>query len=355
MNARRCNICRCLVGLLCCFALSGPSVRGAVGNDPVGAFVQARRCLTQPPLSAPALPGAQQDPSAYLGQVFEVSATVGGLVSADGVRTALLSVGGVSLAARLPSSLSGAAWVGSGQTLRVLLRVEPDGNDVSLSNLRVLAAAPDAEVALWDSRQAAASSARPSYPSRSLAYARPAAPEAAPAVPTDGDLVSRIPALYWPYRNAIQGLNRRLSPADADKITRSILYFSARNRIDPRLVVAMVIAESSFDVYSTSRTGAQGLGQLMPGTARGLGVTDAYDPIQNIAASVHILRGNLDKYGGAPADAGVIPFNQIALTMAAYNAGSGAVRKYHGVPPYRETRRYVAKVTALYKKMCGLG
>ena len=97
-----------------------------------------------------------------------------------------------------------------------------------------------------------------------------------------------------------------------------------------------------------------GLAQIMPDEARGLGVTNAYDPIQNIGAAVHLLRGHLDKYGGAPANAGVIPFNQIALTMAAYNAGPGAVHKYHGVPPYRETQRYVARITALYRQMCGL-
>ena len=139
-----------------------------------------------------------------------------------------------------------------------------------------------------------------------------------------------------------------------DTITTSILFFSERERIDPRLTMAMIIAESGFDLSSTSRTGAMGLGQLMPGTARGLGVTNAYDPVQNIAGAVHLLRGHLDTYGGAPANAGVIPFNQIALTMAAYNAGPGAVRKYHGVPPYRETRRYVARVSSLYRQMCGM-
>lgn len=343
--------------LLCVLALPGAFAWGA-NNDPAAAFLQARRLLPRPPLAAPALPGAQQNPAAYLGQVFEVSATVGGLVSADGNRTALLSVGNLSMAAKLPSSLRDATWIDSGQTIRVLLRVDPDGNDVSLSNLRVLAAAPEAEVALWERRQAAARG--PAYPSRSMAFERPGQrtpPSASDTVdiPTDNDLLVRAGALYWPYRNVIRGLNRRISDADVDNITRSILYFSAKNRIDPRLVMAMVIAESGFDSHSTSRTGAMGLGQLMPGTARGLGVTNAYDPIQNIAASVHILRGNLDKYGGAPADAGVIPFNRIALTMAAYNAGSGAVHKYHGVPPYRETKQYVAKVTALYKKMCGLG
>ena len=114
----------------------------------------------------------------------------------------------------------------------------------------------------------------------------------------------------------------------------------------------MIIAESDFDVYSTSHSGAMGLCQLMPENAREFGISNAYDPVQNIGAAVHMLRGHLDSYGGAPANAGLIPFNQIALTMAAYNAGPGAVRKYHGVPPYRETQRYIKKVASLYRQMC---
>jgi soluble lytic murein transglycosylase-like protein len=330
--------------------------------DPTMVFAHALRMLSQPPLAAQALASAQQDPAAYRGQVFEVSATVDGLVSADGDRTALLSVNTLSVTAKLPSSLKDAFWFNSGQTVRVLLCVSPEGTDTSPADLRVLAAAPESDVAVWERRQAAMPSPRtPSPPSRSLSYSRsrsyaptPGAtlpPGAGPIAP----LSPRALAIYAPYRNAIRGMNRHLSEHDVDKITTSVLYFSDHYDLDPRLVVAMIIAESDFDVYSTSNTGAMGLGQLMPETARGLGVTNAYDPIQNIAASVHILRGNLDKYGGAPANAGVIPFDRIALTMAAYNAGPGAVRKYHGVPPYRETQRYVAKVTALYKKMCGLG
>ena len=69
----------------------------------------------------------------------------------------------------------------------------------------------------------------------------------------------------------------------------------------------MIIAESDFNIFSTSRTGAKGLGQLMPATAEGLGIRDPYDPEQNIYAAARILRGHLDKYGGAPPGAGVIP------------------------------------------------
>ena len=159
--------------------------------------------------------------------------------------------------------------------------------------------------------------------------------------------------VYGPYYTAIRGLNPRLSEAEANTITSSILYFSDQNEVDPRLIIAMIIAESGFDMNSTSHTGAMGLGQLMPGTARSLGVTDAYDPVQNIGGSVKLLRAHLDRYGGAPRHAGVIPFDQIKLVMAAYNAGPGAVSKYHGVPPFRETQRYVQKVAALYSALCG--
>jgi soluble lytic murein transglycosylase-like protein len=79
----------------------------------------------------------------------------------------------------------------------------------------------------------------------------------------------------------------------------------------------------------------------MPGTARGLGVSNAYDPEQNIAASIKLMSGHLSKYG------------DLALALSAYNAGPGAVKKYKGVPPYRETRNYVQKVTKLYKALCG--
>ena len=168
-----------------------------------------------------------------------------------------------------------------------------------------------------------------------------------------GALSPRALAIYGPYRSLVRRWNRHLSEADVDKITTSILYFSDLNNVDPRLVVATIIAESDFDLYSTSHSGAMGLAQIMPDEAHSLGVTNAYDPVQNIGAAVHILRGHLDKYGGAPADAGIIPVSRIALTMAAYNAGPGAVHKYHGVPPYRETQRYVAKIAALYRQMCG--
>lgn len=298
----------------------------------------------------------EENPAAFAGRYLDLSGLITGVVSTENSRTALVKVGTASVPIQFPPDKSKTSWADSDLEIRLLVAVQkPDANGAWL---KLISAAPASEVA--DIEQAEISRhSRTSNTSRSMGYTaryEPYTSEAMAVPGTRGGPIAPLPdsalRIYPAYRAAIHGMNPRLSDADLDKITTSILYFSDQNKIDPRLVVAMIIAESGFNLRSTSHTGAMGLGQLMPSTARGLGVTNAYDPVQNIGAAVHILRGRLDSYGGAPAEGDVIPYDQIALMMAAYNAGPGAVRKFHGVPPYRETQRYVKRVSDLYRQMC---
>lgn len=112
-----------------------------------------------------------------------------------------------------------------------------------------------------------------------------------------------------------------------------------RYGLDPALVDAVVRAESGYDPQATSPAGAVGLMQLMPATARALGVADPYDPAQNVEGGVRYLRGLLDRFG------------DVALALAAYNAGPGAVVQFGGMPPYRETRAYVERVLSTWQRL----
>ena len=105
------------------------------------------------------------------------------------------------------------------------------------------------------------------------------------------------------------------------------------------LLASVIKAESAFNTHAVSRTGARGLMQLMPGTAQKLGVEDAFRADQNIAGGTAYLDSLLKLYK-----------DNLALALAAYNAGPGAVARYHGVPPFRETRAYVMRVMTEFAK-----
>lgn len=109
---------------------------------------------------------------------------------------------------------------------------------------------------------------------------------------------------------------------------------SQQYNVNPELIRAVMRAESAFNPDAVSRVGAQGLMQIMPGLAKDLGVTDPFDPRQNVMAGARYLRQLLDAHRG-----------NIALTLASYNAGPGNVRRYKGIPPFKETRNYVKKIT----------
>ncbi|MEZ5394847.1 MAG: lytic transglycosylase domain-containing protein [Bryobacterales bacterium] len=118
---------------------------------------------------------------------------------------------------------------------------------------------------------------------------------------------------------------------DLDVLIRRL---SERYELAPELVRAVIRQESAFDPFAVSVKGAQGLMQLMPETARRVGVQDVFDPAENVLGGVKYLRLLLDRYEG-----------DTRLALAAYNAGEGAVDRYKGIPPYAETRDYVQRIT----------
>jgi soluble lytic murein transglycosylase-like protein len=124
------------------------------------------------------------------------------------------------------------------------------------------------------------------------------------------------------------------TPGDIDS---AIEQAARRHNVDPNLVRAVVKVESNFNPNAVSRKGAMGLMQLMPSTAKQLHVKNPFDPEQNVDAGVRHLKQLLESYGG-----------DVKLTLAAYNAGAGAVARSSGVPHYAETQNYVRRITNLY-------
>ncbi len=127
-------------------------------------------------------------------------------------------------------------------------------------------------------------------------------------------------------------------------IDAAIEKAAERHNVDANLVRAVIKVESNFNPNAVSRKGAMGLMQLMPQTARQLNVTNPFDPEQNVDAGVRHLKKLMESYGG-----------DVRLTLAAYNAGAGAVARSAGVPHYAETRNYVRRITQLYNGGCSSG
>lgn len=143
---------------------------------------------------------------------------------------------------------------------------------------------------------------------------------------------------YTPFGAALFNSTARVNTPMPAYLSALIADASRQHGVDPRLVVAIAGRESAFNPAAVSPVGAAGVMQLMPATARYIGVTNVFDARENVFGGVRYLRTLLDTFHG-----------DLDLTLAAYNAGPGAVQKYKGVPPYRETRDYVRIVRARYE------
>lgn len=142
-----------------------------------------------------------------------------------------------------------------------------------------------------------------------------------------------------PFGSTLFNSQARLSTNVPPYLSAFIAEAAQAHGVDPRLVAAVARRESAFNVNAVSPVGASGLMQLMPATAKYLGVTDVFDARQNLFGGTRYLRTLLDTFDG-----------DLDLALAAYNAGPGSVAKYNGIPPYRETRAYVVAVRSSYEQ-----
>ncbi len=369
--------------LVSCLLLTLPLAAACASGMETGAYLKIRAASRYDRKLTYA--AAQSDPAAAVGRVIELRGSINGAAeSEDGALVILGLSDGASVTVQIPPKET--AWLKrySNLSLRVLAKISsnPNGNVIPLE---VLAIAEDNEIGREEARrdqeqaeqeaqrrnaarerernaarQALGGGTRGGLPSRH-APARSFAGNSAPPVPIGGAndaayapfLSARARPLLPAYQNYIAQQNPALRGAQAAQIAASLLHFADRYGVDPRLIVAMIMAESHFNPQATSRHGAMGLGQLMPGTARSLGVNNAYDPVQNLQGSIGYLRSRLDTFADRSLPGGGLTFEQVRLAMAAYNAGTGAVKKYGGVPPYRETQAYVQRIERLYRQLIG--
>ncbi|MBV8546748.1 MAG: lytic transglycosylase domain-containing protein [Acidobacteria bacterium] len=144
---------------------------------------------------------------------------------------------------------------------------------------------------------------------------------------------------YTPFGAALFNSSATVTTPMPAYLSSLIADASKQHGVDPRLVAAIAARESAYNPAAISPAGASGVMQLMPATARFIGVDNVFDARQNVFGGVRYLRTLLDTFQG-----------DLDLTLAAYNAGPGAVQKYNGVPPYPETREYVRIVRARYEE-----
>lgn len=159
---------------------------------------------------------------------------------------------------------------------------------------------------------------------------------------TINNSVRPTPALYTPSRMAVGNSSLNGFTTGDATIDRFIVEASARNGLDPVLIYAQMHTESSFKRGAISPKGARGLMQLMPATAARFGVTNIFDPQQNIEGGARYMRFLLDAFDG-----------DVQLALAGYNAGEGAVLKFgRRIPPYHETQEYVRRISERYAQLC---
>ena len=302
---------------------------------------------------------------------FEMNGRLSGVVVGNADSTMLILTLSDNSTVRLEISIQ-PSWLRPGSFVRVLAIVTEEGAAgvmMGIPPMTVIAVASASEVAMreaaWlqermrsEERWRLADSG-PTAPSVTKSVIPKQMPKAVLAKPTSVGLVARIRAslsqqsqsVFGSYKGYIKRHNKRLTDTQADQITYGILRFSEEYDLDPRLAVATVVAESDFRVMETSHKGAMGLIQLMPDEVKRLRLSNPYDPVQNLAGGIYLIKERLNKYSKST-DFSQANFDHLALALASYNAGMGAVKRWHGIPPYRETQGYDRRIIKLYRELC---
>ena len=368
-ESRSLRLRRCLGGglFVCLFALALPG-----GAQTPASQYRALRKQSAADLSIQ-LADVRIHPEDYAGKTFEFRGMYRGWVGdeddPDGVQLLIDN-------APMLRMSSAPRWLGQNTEVRVLCvasRIPEGERRTGLPDMVLVAIADASEIDFLEARDrpkpkkppvsvgVAGTRTAPSAPvggppgPRPPGFRGPMASRSStpgPAAPGDlRDLSADAQAVYPVYRDYIQHHNRRLTAKQAGDITYGILKFSGQWDMDPRLIVATIVAESDFRITERSHAGAMGLIQLMPDEVQRLKLTNPYDPIQNVMGGIFLLKERLNKYSGSGnfKDANM---QHIILALASYNAGEGAVKKYKGVPPYRETQGYVRRIEKLYRELC---
>ena len=365
-ESRSLRLLPAVVAVACFFMGNAAASSGPGFQNPTEQYLVQRKAAGWRPDAT--VEAVSRNPAAFRDRVFEMEGRLTGLARGeDGDSLLILSetpLGSLPLSMTLTPS-----WLQPGARVRVLCSLVPPEEGevvVGMPGLAVIAVASASDIA-------AAEALRPrSFAPRPASASKPAGRAATPvasrsattrAVPTlkgsqVGDKARTYPDLspsargvFPQYRAYILKHNRKLNVAQADAITYALLRFSEEYDLDPRLMVATIIAESDFRIGTTSHKGAMGLTQLMPDEVRRLRLSNPYDPVQNIAGGVFLIKERLNRYSRSPQFKDATA-EHIVLALASYNAGMGAVRRYGGVPPYRETQGYVRRIMRIYRELC---
>ena len=303
----------------------------------------------------------QQNLAVLDGKVLDMNGEVMGVMSQGSRKTVLVKLEMDTISLQIPPALENSPLLSPGAGVRILVDVHaPADEPVQLSVIALAAPSTQVEIAKVPDTSAVVLpplagtiSALPSPPDVTEAAAIKASYQAqAQTVPqdnaaqstdaTDPDTV--VAAQKAAYAQMIQNTNKKLKPSQANEIAEAILRAGLKYQMDPRFLAAIIGVESDYDISCLSSSGAMGLGQLMPFNLKEAGVTDPWNPTQNVLGTAKLLRGHLDDYKNRP--------NGTLLAVAAYNAGPGAVKRAgYQVPNGAQVRRYVWKVYYRYKAL----